>query len=225
MLFSAMEHEIDKTLKAKHLAAGPREVRGIILHDTAGSGTHNDTKYLANPGDGRKVSVDFTVERDGSIYQLNPDLKKFWTYHAGRATQFKGLRNQAVTKGCIGIEIVQKANMSLTPLYPDAQVNAVARLCAYLVKEFALKREDITTHQKVITDGSRSDPRKFPWTEFWAIYDTFAGGGIVTHIVEAGDTLWKLANRYSTRVETIKALNDMNAASNLIEIGQRLRVK
>lgn len=200
-------------------------MKGIILHDTAGSGTHNDTRYLANPGDGRKVSVDFTVERDGSIYQLNPDLKKFWTYHAGRATQFKGLRNQEVTKACIGIEIVQKANMSLTPLYPDAQVSSVARLCAYLVKEFDLKREDITTHAKVITDGSRSDPRKFPWSEFWAVYEIHAGGGIVTHIVEPGDTLWALANKYSTRIETIKALNEMNAASTVIALGQKLRVK
>lgn len=221
-------HEIDKSLKAKHLAAGPRKVLGIILHDTAGSGTHNDTRYLANPGDGRKVSVDFTVERDGSIYQLNPDLKSFWTYHAGRATQFKGLRNQAVTKACIGIEIVQKANMSLSPLYPSEQVNAVARLCAYLVKEFDLKREDVTTHAKVITDGSRSDPRKFPWDLFWTMFNSNVDSGLgeeIYHLVEAGDTLWSLANKYSTRVETIKGLNGMNTASNLIEIGQKLRVK
>lgn len=221
-------HEIKKSLRAKHLAAGPRKVLGIILHDTAGSGTHNDTRYLANPGDGRKVSVDFTVERDGSIYQLNPDLKNYWTYHAGRATQFKGLRNQSVTKACIGIEIVQKANMSLSPLYPDSQVQAVAHLCRFLCEEFSLTKADITTHAKVITDGSRSDPRKFPWDRFWIMFNSNGNGGqgeAIYQIVEAGDTLWSLANRYSTRVETIKGLNGMNTASNVIEIGQRLRVK
>lgn len=212
---------INRELTARHLGRGSRQVVGIILHDTAGSGTHNDTRYLANPGDGRTVSVDFTVERDGSVYQLNPDLKNNWTYHAGRATSFKGLRNAAVTKGCIGIEICQKADLSLTPLYPTAQVEAVAGLCAFLCEEFGLKREDITTHAKVITDGSRSDPRKFPWDEFWSKF----GGEEVFHIVEAGDTLWSLANRYQTRVETIKALNGMNDASNVIEIAQKLRVK
>lgn len=221
--------EIKRDLTARFIAKGSRTVVGIVLHDTAGSGTHNDTRYLASPGDGRKVSVDFTVERDGSIYQLNPDLRKNWTYHAGRATQFKGLRNQDVTKGCIGIELVQKANLSLSPLYPPEQVHAVAELCAFLCKEFGLTKAEITTHAKVITDGSRSDPRKFPFTEFWDYFDTFNGtpgaAGQIFHTVEPGETLWALANKYQTRVETIKALNGMNDPSNVINLGQKLRVK
>lgn len=219
--------EIKRDLTAKFIAKGKRTVVGIVLHDTAGSGTHNDTRYLASPGDGRKVSVDFTVERDGSIYQLNPDLRNNWTYHAGRSTHFKGLRNQAVTKGCIGIEIVQKANMSLSPIYPAAQVKAVADLCAFLCKEFGLSKADVTTHAKVITDGSRSDPRKFPFNEFWAFFDTFNGtpNDQIFHVVAPGDTLWALANKYQTRIETIKALNNVNEATNLIEAGSKLRVK
>lgn len=47
-------------------------ILGIVLHDTAVTGTQNDTLYLQNPTDGLKVSVDFTVERDGSIWKLNP---------------------------------------------------------------------------------------------------------------------------------------------------------
>lgn len=221
--------EINKTLTAKFYGKGSRTVKGIILHDTAGTGTHNDTKYLANPGDGRKVSVDFTVERDGSVWQLNPDLRKGWTYHAGRSTQFKGLRNRDVTKSCIGIEICQRADMSLKPTYPTEQVNAVADLCAYLCKEFGLNKADITTHAKVVTDGSRSDPRKFPFTDFWTRFDASTGmvgtSGQMFHVTAAGDTLWRLANQYQTRIETIKALNGINEASNIIEVGRKLRVK
>lgn len=221
--------DIKRDLTAKNLGKGNRTVIGIVLHDTAGSGTHNDTRYLANPGDGRNVSVDFTVERDGSIWQLNPDLRKNWTHHAGRATQFKGKRNRDVTKGCIGIEIVQKANLSLIPIYPVEQVKAVAEICAFLCKEFELSKSEITTHAKIITDGSRSDPRKFPFNEFWSFFDLFTGtpgeSGQVFHIVVAGDTLWKLANKYQTRIETIKAINNINDATNLIEVGQKLRVK
>lgn len=221
--------EIKRDLTAKYYAKGKRTVVGIVLHDTAGTGTHNDTRYLASPGDGRKVSVDFTAERDGSIYQLIPDLRMGWTYHAGRSTQFKGLRNQAVTKGCIGIEICQKADMSLSPLYPTEQVNAVAELCAYLCKEFGLTKADITTHAKVVTDGSRSDPRKFPFDAFWTAFDNANGtpgeAGQIFHVTAAGDTLWRLANKYQTRIETIKALNGINEASNLIEVGRKLRVK
>lgn len=159
--------------RAKFIKAGKRKVVGVVLHDTAGTGTHNDTKYLANPGDGRKVSCDFTVERDGSIWKLNPDLDNFYTLHAGRATAFKGLRNGQVTRGTVGIEICQKVDLSLSPTYTDAQVHSVADLCAWLVDKYGLAPSDITTHRNVITDGSRSDPRKFPFegaNGFWSFY-------------------------------------------------------
>lgn len=225
--------DINTSLHAKYLGKGKRTVVGIVLHDTAGSGTHNDTKYLASPGDGRKVSVDFTVERDGSVWQLNPDLKNNWTFHAGRATSFKGLKNAAVTKGCIGIEIVQKATLSLDPLYPFEQVNAVAELCAKLCVDFKLTKADVTTHKQIITDGSRSDPRKFPWEQFWNRFNEyiveFGGkktpGKEITHIVSKGDTLWGLSVKYQVPVEEIKRLSGIVTASTLIEVGQKLIIK
>lgn len=219
---------INHTLVAKHRGKGKRTVVGIVLHDTAGSGTHNDTLYLASPGDGRKVSVDFTVERDGSVWQLNPDLHNSWCYHAGRATRFKGLSNQAVTKGTVGIEIVQRAKIQLSdPTYTTSQVKATAELCSYLCKEFKLTKSDITTHQQIITDGSRSDPRKFPFGEFWSFFNMVNDdlGEPLTHIVQAGDTLWSLSVKYQTTVESIKSLNGMESASNIIEVGQVLKVK
>lgn len=162
--------DINTSLQAKYLAKRTQTIKGVVLHDTAGSGTHNDTRYLANPSDGRKVSVDFTVERDGSIWQLNPALTKFCCAHAGRHTKFKASRDAQVNHATVGIEIVQKANLSLQPLYTPEQVQAVAHLCAWLCQEFKLEPADITTHRNVITDGSRTDPRRFPFegdNGFW----------------------------------------------------------
>lgn len=156
-----------KQLPARHRGKGQRKVVGIVLHDTYGTGTHRDTQYLANPGDGRVVSCDFTVEKDGTIYQLNPELDNSWTYHAGRATQFKGLRNAGVTKGTIGIEICQAQKKAE---YPEAQIKAVGELCRYLTGRFGLTANDITTHKAIITDGSRTDPRDFPFDKFWSYY-------------------------------------------------------
>lgn len=169
---------IHRDLTAKYLATRRLLIQGIITHDTAGSGTHNDTKYLANPSDGRKVSVDFTVERDGSIWQLNPDLKKYCCSHAGRHTKFQQWRDGQVNHATVGIEIVQKANLSLVPVYTDEQVKAVAHLCAWLCQEFNLEPSDISTHRQVITDGSRSDPRKFPFegdNGFWFYFNEARG--------------------------------------------------
>jgi N-acetyl-anhydromuramyl-L-alanine amidase AmpD len=216
---------IDRTYTAKNLGNGTRTVVGIVLHDTAGSGKINDVKYLANPGDGRNVSVDFCVTRDGGVYQLSPDLKKHWCFHAGRATKFKGLKNREVNQGTIGIEIVQKADLSLKPVYPDVQVQAVADLCAYLCRTFKLQKEDITTHAKVITDGSRSDPRLFPFNDFYDYFNAAAKDTPTSHTVVAGDTLFGLAKKFATTIEAIKRLNGMNDASNLIAVGQKLIVR
>lgn len=167
-------------LRAKYLNVRTSPVLGIVLHDTAGSGTHNDTIYLSNPQDGRKVSVDFTVERDGSIWKLNPDLRAHYCNHAGRSTAWRGFKNAQVNSVTVGIEIVQKSNLSLNPVYTDAQVTSVARLCAWLSGEFDLGASDITTHRQIITDGSRSDPRKFPFDTpngFWAKYWEAFGRG------------------------------------------------
>lgn len=162
---------------ARYLNSRSTPVLGIVLHDTAGSGAHNDTLYLTNPQDGRKVSVDFTVERDGSIWKLNPDLRAFYCNHAGRETSWRGFKNKQVNAVTVGIEIVQKSDLSLHPLYPDAQVSSVAALCAWLTSTFGLQAADITTHRQIITDGSRSDPRKFPfdtpngfWKKYWDAY-------------------------------------------------------
>lgn len=229
----------NRTLTAKNL--GQRKgakVRGIVLHDTAGSGTSGDAKYLANDPEERGVSVDFCITKDGTIYQLNPDMVKYYTFHAGRKTRWvtKQIQGQSVNKGTVGIEIAQKAKIEsvLDPKYPDVQVRAVAEVCAYLCQKFQLNKLDITTHKDLITDGSRTDPRQFPWAEFWGYFNmsamlstdsTPADHNSIYHDVVAGDTLWGLANKYNTKIEVIKALNNMNTMSNVITVGQKLLVK
>lgn len=200
-----MTHPEWTELEAKFVEEGRQDVAGVVLHDTAGSGQHADTLYLANPGDGRRVSVDFTVERDGSIWKLNPDLRALYCLHAGRATRFKGLRNGEVNRGTIGIEICQRGDLSLRPLYPESQVRAVARLSAWLTKEFTLTTSDITTHRQIITDGSRSDPRRFPFDGpggFWELYWREKGRG---EAYAAADAMWKLpSGKAGQRTHTVK---------------------
>jgi N-acetyl-anhydromuramyl-L-alanine amidase AmpD len=164
-------------LRATFLNRRTRPIQGIVLHDTAGNGTHNDTLYLQNPEDGRMVSVDFTVERDGSIWKLNPDLSLFYCNHAGRKTEWLGFKNKEVNSISIGIEITQSERLRGPPFYPAAQVEAVGRLCAWLGSEFKFNNSRITTHRQVITDGSRTDPRSFPFDDFWAAYWNALGRG------------------------------------------------
>lgn len=161
-------------LPARFTKPGRVAVLGIVLHDTAGNGTHRDTLYLVDPSDGRQVSADFTVERDGSIWKLNPDLASRYCNHAGRATSWRGHTNAQVNRVTFGIEIVQHRALSLRPLYPEVQVASTACLCAWIVSTFGLSPADIVTHRQIVTDGSRIDPREFPfdgnlgfWARFW----------------------------------------------------------
>lgn len=67
-----------------------------------------------------------------------------------------------------------------------------------------------------------------------ALYDTYWGirdnvpippspeTGVIEYIVKAGDTLWLLAQRFNTTIDTIKALN--NLTGNMLMIGQVIRI-
>lgn len=234
--------EFNNTLRARKLNSyndGVRPtVKGIVLHDTAGSGTINDAKYLANDPENRGVSVDFVILRDGTVYKLNPDLTRYSTNHAGRHTAWKakGLVAGNMNGHVIGIEISHNVVPARqTPEWPVEQVTAVAQVCRYLCEQFHLDpKTDITTHAKIITDGSRTDPRNFPFDQFWvAMADGIAGvvpanpetSHKTFHTVVEGETLWGLANKYHTSIEAIKALNHFDTPSTLITVGQQLLVK
>ncbi len=239
--------QILTSLRAKHLGSrlildGRHFIGGICLHDTAGSGTHNDTLYLANPSDGRTVSVDYTVERNGDVYELNPDVARRCTFHAGRATSYRTggrvFKNRAATQVLIGIELVHRANPATQPpVWPDDQVKAAAELCVFLCDRYGLTKDQITTHQKIITDGSRTDPRNFPFEAFWIYFNRGANtpavnpvapdlaAGSTTYTVQAGDSLWKIGKQFGKSIEELKLTNGISTASNLITPGQVLIVR
>lgn len=216
---------------------------GIVLHDTAGSGTHGDTLYLRDsPEKNHTVSVDFTVERDGAIWKLNPDLKKFACAHAGRHTKFKGKTNGTVTRSTIGIEIVQHVTLKLVPVWPAAQVAAVAILCAWLVQDSKLAPADIVTHRQIITDGSRSDPRQFPfdgvngfWHRFWEaqglgqkyldslILPPAPGTTPKTYTVKKGDSFYSIGRNLGVDPAALAEVNGLTFASVIVP-GQVLKV-
>lgn len=228
---------ISRELTAKHLGSRPAGTKPImiILHDTAGSGTKNDAVYLANDPEQRGISVDYVALRDGSIFQLNPDIAKHYTNHAGRSTQVSIGRaiysGPSVNRYSIGIEMAHAVNPAKqSPEWPDEQVNAVAQLCAFLCETYKIEKANITTHAKIITDGSRSDPRNFPFDKFWTSFASFSGTPVdepaKTYTVKGGDTITKIASGLGVSIESIKQLNDFDGAEmNHITVGQILRVR
>ncbi len=81
----------------------------------------------------------------------------------------------------------------------------------------------------------RTDYVKYSF-EFWECYNGYSGqsgaaaastlsGGAVYYTVLQGDSLWKIAQTYSTTVSAIQALNPSLKNPNLIQVGQVLRVR
>ena len=165
----------------------------------------------------RGVSV-ISACRVTGRFSAQPRLRNTTMFHAGAAPDF-GAGHGAVNPAQLGIEIVQKADLSLSPIYPEAQVRAVAELWRTSVPAFNLTRGDITTHARIIQDGSRSDPRQFPFTRFDTI-STRPTAGAISRLAHSRrrDTLFALASD-SDDIEKSKA-EPINDASNMISVGQ-----
>ncbi|MFO0562377.1 MAG: peptidoglycan recognition family protein [Polyangiales bacterium] len=113
-------------------SARRQRVRAIVLHTTwgrlgefrSGSGSPAGRGYVAANARATNKSWDFTVDRDGTIFQQN-DPARFFTWHAGAANPFS-----------VGIEMVQALSGELY----EVQVRAAVELIESLSAAFGLAR-------------------------------------------------------------------------------------
>lgn len=141
----------------------PDGVRAVILHSTCGREA-GDLDVLTGHTD-RKVSVHWYVNRAGKVYHLVADADTAW--HVGKAK--RGLGNRET----VGIEMEHFDPDEAHPHgedWPQAQVESVARLCAYLLQRHRLAPSSIHSHAEVaLPAGRKVDPVAFPWGAFRAL--------------------------------------------------------
>lgn len=116
----------------------------VIVHHTQ-TPTLKDTKDTLNA---RKLSVHFTVDRDGSITLMVP-LEK-GARHAGFSYAKVEINNkveelQRLNNYSVGIEIV---NTGLEP-FPEKQMKSVKELILYIMKRFKIKRNMVFSHSEI----------------------------------------------------------------------------
>ena len=129
----------------------------IVLHATASS-TYDSARsaYLE-----RGLSVHFTVDKQGRIYQNVPEEHP--AYHAG-ASQWKD--EEWANRFAFGIEMVNRnvamdeGNTSDFDEYPMPQVSAVLDLVLYLAKRHRIPWKRILTHA-LVSPGRKYDPAGF----------------------------------------------------------------
>lgn len=128
------------------------------------------------------VSAHYVVGKDGSVFQMVKEEDRAW--HAGESF-WKGRRD--INDYSLGIEMVNR-NDGEDP-WPDEQVDAVLKLCKYLVEKYGIVRDNVVTHAWIAGYPGRgkTDPVGFPMDSFLdKLFDI--GGEFDFHYMLLGQT-------------------------------------
>jgi N-acetyl-anhydromuramyl-L-alanine amidase AmpD len=125
-------------------------ITAIVLHHTAMAEDAAATaRFFQRPD--VKASAHYIVDRSGALVRAVKDADRAW--HAGRST-FQGEGD--VNDFSIGIEICNVGD-SVEP-YPEAQVQAVVKLVAWLAKTYSVPMSRLTRHRDVaVPTGRKKD--------------------------------------------------------------------
>jgi N-acetyl-anhydromuramyl-L-alanine amidase AmpD len=139
-------------------------IRNIVLHSSDGREA-GDIATLTGP----KVSAHWYVTRTGKIFHIVNDEDT--AFHAGKVRKPNFFSNAAT----VGIE--QEHFDPFPPAkphnedWPDAQINAVARLTAFLCQQHNLHiPDDVKTHAEIASPpGRKQDPSGYPFEKFFGL--------------------------------------------------------
>ncbi|MDE2445203.1 MAG: N-acetylmuramoyl-L-alanine amidase [Alphaproteobacteria bacterium] len=128
----------------------------IILHYTGMSDGQKACDWLCNPES--QVSSHYLINDDGTLVQMVDETARAW--HAG-VSSWHGVED--INSTSIGIEIQNPGHSMGYPEFPLVQMEAVAALCADLLKRYNIKPRNILAHSD-IAPGRKIDPgEKFDW--------------------------------------------------------------
>lgn len=111
-----------------------RTIKWIVIHNTGtDASAENNCKYFRSGN--RGASADFFVNKNGSIYLYNGDIKNYYSWHSGK---------KAMNIESIGIEVVNSGEEFTGP-----QQLALQELIDYLCKTYGIDRNNIIRHYDV----------------------------------------------------------------------------
>ena len=122
----------------------------IVIHYTGAEGTAKNNIDYFNGGN-RSASADFFIGQNGEIWQYNPDLKRYYSWHCGGGRQSsKGgtFYGKCKNANSIGIELCTHQGGDGWIFY-DATIEAARILVKYLMEEYGVKQANIIRHWDV----------------------------------------------------------------------------
>ena len=143
----------------------------IVIHYTGAEGTAKNNIDYFNGGN-RNASADFFVGHDGEIWQYNPDLKRYYSWHCGGGRQSsKGgtFYGRCKNANSIGIELCTHKHGDEWIFY-DATIAAAKQLVRYLMEEYGVKTANVIRHFDV---NGKYCPNVYGWLSPSTKWDKF----------------------------------------------------
>lgn len=199
-------------------------VKGVVMHYTAspGASAQNIRNYFNGTiiNEKRYASAHYAVDKN-EIIQMLPDNEV--AYHAhDRSRCYVDAFKPNANFTSIGVEMCIERDWTL---HPDTVKNAI-ELVRYLSGKYGFGASRIYRHYDVTGKNCPamwvSNPSLF--TKFKNDVASVQPASVhkeAFHVVESGDTLWEISQKYGVSVATIESLNPEVDASNL-QIGSTL---
>ena len=161
--------------KGYNVSARTLDIKYIVVHYVGSvSDAANNVIYFS--GGNRHASADFFVGYNGAIYQYNPDLGKYYSWHCGggRQTSYGGAFFGKCTNGnSIGIEMCVKRTSSGIWYFEDATVNGTKQLVKYLMSKYGVPVSNVIRHYDVTGKFCPNVPGWIPPTGNEAKWNAF----------------------------------------------------
>ena len=142
------------------MRADERRPDMIVLHYTGMPDHDQALSWLRNPES--QVSSHYFVHEDGRIVQLVAERQRAW--HAGKSS-WGGECD--INSTSIGIEIANAGHPGGLPSFPDAQIEAVVRLCLDCGSRWEIVPERVLGHSDVAPIRKVDPGENFPWQKLY----------------------------------------------------------
>jgi len=156
----------DSAIATKYIASPNHDAREsridiLLLHYT-GMETADEALNRLKDREA-KVSCHYFVDEDGRVTQMVAEAQRAW--HGG-AGSWKGAVD--INARSIGIEIVNPGHEFGYRDFPDAQIEAVIKLCRDIIKRRHIPRERVLGHSDVAPARKKDPGERFPWAKLAA---------------------------------------------------------
>ena len=129
----------------------------LVLHYTGMRSAAAALERLCDPA--ARVSAHYCVDEDGTIYRLVPEDRRAW--HAGVGSWAGATDINALS---IGIELVNPGHEFGYRPFPDAQMDAVTRLCQEILVRQPIPARRVLGHSDVAPARKEDPGELFDWT-------------------------------------------------------------